>query len=141
MNFERFGQNLLDLDNRIILVGIVDRHQNLMHSCFRKGAELHSDRAVIHNFMKLAPRLAMNELEKSKPNLGTISSVVVRFEKRVFVFSRLNEFVIVVGLDVEMPTQLSDQINQLIKNAASMAPDLPLPPEKVKVRPGRSEPS
>ena len=133
MNFERFGQNLLDLDNRIIFVGIVDSHDNLRHSCFREGAELYADQKIIDNFMTLAPRLTMNELEKSKQNLGSISSVLVRYEKRVFVFSRLNEFVIIVGLETEVPTPLPELVATHIKTAASRAPDLPSPLETVQV--------
>jgi hypothetical protein len=38
-----------------------------------------------------------------------------------------------VGLDVEVPTPLPDLMANLIKTAASGAPDLPLPPEIVKV--------
>ncbi len=133
MNFERFGQNLLDLDNRIVYVGIVNGHYKLMHSCFREGAKLHSDSKTIHNFMMLAPKLTMNDLEKSKPTLGSISSVLVRFEKRVFVFSRLDEYVIIVGLDIEVPTPLPELIASHIKTAASRAPDLPLPLETVHV--------
>ena len=135
MNFERFGQNLLDLDNRIVYVGIVNSRYKLMHSCFRKGARLHSDSKTIHNFMMLAPKLTMTELEKSKPNLGEISSVLVRFEKRVFVFSRLNEFVIIVGLETEVPTPLPELVAAHIKIAASRAPDLPTPLETVQVSP------
>jgi hypothetical protein len=139
VNFERFGRNLLDLDGRIIFVGIVDSHHNLLHSCFREETELHSERKVIRNFMMLAPRLTMNELEKSKPNLGSISSVLVRFEKRVFVLSRLNELVIAVGLDVDIPTPVPELINGLIKSAARRAPDLPSPLEKVEVRRGADD--
>ena len=133
MNFERFGQNLLDLDNRIAYVGIVNNRYKLMHSCFREGTTLHSDSKTIHDFMILAPKLTMNDLEKSKPNLGTISSVLVRFEKRVFVLSRLDEYVIIVGLDVEVPTPLPELVASHIKTAASRAPDLPLPLETVHV--------
>ena len=133
MNFERFGQNLLDLDNRIVYVGIVNGRYKVMHSCFREGAKVHSDSKTIHNFMMLAPKLTMTDLEKSKPNLGSISSVLIRFEKRVFVLSRLNEHVIIVGLDVEVPTPLPDLIANYIKTAASRAPDLPLPIETVHV--------
>lgn len=133
LNFERFGQNLLDLDNRIVYVGIVNSRYKLMHSCFREGAILHSDSKTIHNFMVLAPKLTMNDLEKSKPTLGSISSVLVRFEKRVFVFSRLDEYVIIVGLDIEVPTPLPELIASHIKIAASRAPDLPLPLETVHV--------
>ena len=133
MNFERFGQNLLDLDSRIVYVGIVDSRYKLMHSCFREGAQLHSDSKTIHNFMMLAPKLTMTDLEKSKPNLGSINSVLVRFEKRVFVFSRLNEFVIIVGLEADVPTHLPDLVEANIKIAASKAPDLLLPLETVQV--------
>ena len=133
LNFERFGQNLLDIDTRIVYVGIVNSHFKLMHSCFREGAKLHADSKTIHNFMTLAPKLTMNDLEKSKPTLGSISSVLVRFEKRVFVFNRLDGFVIIVGLDIEVPTPLPELIATHIKTAASMAPDLPLPVETVQV--------
>jgi len=69
----------------------------------------------------------MTDLEESKPTLGQISSVLVRFEKRVFVFSRLNEFVIIVGLETEVPNPMSELIASYIKTAASRAPDLPSP--------------
>jgi hypothetical protein len=139
VNFERFCENLLDLDARIVYVGIVDGHFKLMHSCFRQDSHSDasptqfSDPKTIHDFMMLAPRLTMQELEKSKPALGSISSVLVRFEKRVFVFSRLNEYVIIVGLDVNIPTAVPDLIAELIKTAASKSPDLPPPIQTIQV--------
>lgn len=144
MNFERFGENLLDLDSRIVYVGIVDGHFRLMHSCFRQGTELDadviqldSDPKTINDFMALSSRLTMHELE-NKPALGSISSVLVRFEKRVLVFSRLDEYVIIVGLDVEIPTPVPEMIAGLIKTAASESPDLPLPLQTAQVT-ARSE--
>jgi len=133
VNFERFEQNLLDLDDRINYVGIVDSHDKVKHSRSREGTEFHSDSKPIRSFMALAPKLTMSELGQTKPTLGSISSVLVRLEKGVFVFSRLNEFVIVVGLDVEIPTPVPELVTSLIKNAASRAPDLPSPPENVEV--------
>jgi hypothetical protein len=75
----------------------------------------------------------MNELEKSKPNLGSVSSVLVRFAKRVFIFSRYDDYVIVVGLDVDVQTPLPELVAKLIKDAAGRAPDLPVPSQKVEV--------
>lgn len=75
----------------------------------------------------------MNELGKTKPSLGPISSVLVRSDKGVFVFSRLNEFIIVVGLDAEIPTSVPELVGRLIKSAASRAPDLPSPSETAEV--------
>jgi nucleoside-specific outer membrane channel protein Tsx len=113
-------------------VGIIDSYDKLMHSCFREGTKSESDIKAIHNFMDLAPRLTMNELGKTKPSLGSISSVLVRSDKGVFVFSRLDEFIIVVGLDVEIPTPVPELVARLIKSAASRSPDLPSPSETVE---------
>jgi hypothetical protein len=135
VNFEKFTQNLLELDNRVVFVGIVNSHSRLMYSSFREGARLFSDRKTIQKFMSLAPQLTMDELEKSKPTLGSISTVLVRFAKRVFILSRFNEYVIVVGLDIDVSTPLPELIADLIKTAASGAPDLPSPLQTVEVLP------
>lgn len=135
MNFEKFAQNLLGSDNRIVFVGIVDSRSRLLYSTFREGAKLHSDPKVIQKFMALSSQLTMDELEKNKPTLGQISMVLVRFAKRVFVLSRFNEYVIVVGFDIEVPTPLPERIASLIKTAASGAPDLPSPLQTVEVTP------
>jgi hypothetical protein len=133
MNYERFCDNLLTLDHRILFVGIVDDQHNLMHSSFREGAKLYSDAEIIRHFMTLAPQLTINGLEKAKPVLGTISSVLVRFDRRVLVFNRLDGFIVIVGLDVDMHTPLPDLIAKLIKTAAARAPDLPLPSKELVV--------
>lgn len=104
-----------------------------MHSNFREGIKLYSDHEIIRNFMTLGPQLTVNDLEKAKPALGKISSVLVRFNKRVIVFSRLDGYVVVVGLDVDIHTPLPDLITKLIKNAAARAPDLPLPSQEIAV--------
>jgi hypothetical protein len=133
MNYERFCENLLTLDHRILFVGIVDDQHNLLHSSFREGAELYADAEVIRHFMTLAPQLTINGLENAKPVLGAISSVLVRFDKRVLVFSRLDGFIVIVGLDVDMHTPLPELIAKLIKTAAARAPDLPLPSQELIV--------
>jgi hypothetical protein len=135
VNFEKFAQNLLGEDNRIVFVGIIDSHSRLLYSTFREGVKLYSDHKTIQKFMSLSSQLTLDELEKSKPTLGSISTVLVRFAKRVFVLNRFNEFVIAVGLDVEVPTPLPDLIANLIKTAASSAPDLPLPLQTVELSP------
>ena len=139
MNFEKFAQNLLGLENRIVFVGIVDSSSTLLYSLFRDGAKLHEDYKGIQKFMAISPQLTMDELEKEKPSLGQISMVLVRFAKRVFLLSRFNEFVIVVGLDIEIPTPLPERIAGLIKSAARRAPDLPLRLQTVEVVPSFEE--
>ena len=127
MNFERFTQNLLALDNRIVFVGIVNGHSQIDYSTFREEVQLHLDQEAIKNLFSLAPQLTMDESEKTKPVLGQMSTVLVIFAKRVLVLSRFNEYIILVGLDAEFPTPLPDLIAALIRTAASEAPDL-LPP-------------
>ena len=134
MNFEKFAKNLLAEDNRIVYVGIINDHFKMLYSAFR-GVKLSTEHKAIEKFMSVSSQLTMEELGKSQPFLGSISSVLVRFAKRVFVLSRFNEHVIVVGLDVEVPTPLPDLMANLIKTAARAAPDLPLPPEIVQVSP------
>jgi hypothetical protein len=133
MNFDKFAKNLLAEDNRIVFVGIISDHFKLLYSTFREGVKLYSDHKAIQKFMSLSSQLTTDELEKKRSILGPISTVLVRFAKRVFVLSRFNGNVIVVGLDVEVPTPLPDRIAKLIKTAASSAPDLPLPPQSVQV--------
>jgi hypothetical protein len=133
MNFDKFAKNLLAEDNRIVFVGIISDHFKLLYSTFREGVKLHSDHKAIQKFMSLSSQLTMDELEKKRSILGPISTVLVRFAKRVFVLSRFNGNVIVVGLDVEVPTPLPNRIAKLIKTAASSAPDLPIPPQNVQV--------
>lgn len=101
-----------------------------MHSSFREDAKVYSDPEVIRHFMTLAPQLTINGLEKAKPALGAITSVLVRFDKRVFVFNRLDGYIIVVGLDADIQTPVPDLIAKLIKTAAARAPDLPLPSQE-----------
>ncbi|HKM51345.1 MAG TPA: hypothetical protein VJZ75_09220 [Candidatus Bathyarchaeia archaeon] len=133
MNYERFCDNLLTLDHRILFAGIVDDQHSLMHSSFREDAKLYSDPEIIRHFMTLAPQLTVNGLEKVKPVLGAITSVLVRFDKRVLVFSRLDGFIIIVGLDVDIHTPIPDLVTKLIKTAAARAPDLPLPSQELEV--------
>jgi hypothetical protein len=133
MNFDKFAKNLLAEDSRIVFVGIINDHFKLLYSTFREGVKLYSDNKAIQKFMSLSSQLTMDELEKTKSILGPISTVLVRFAKRVFVLSRFNGDVVVVGLEVEVPTPLPDRIAKLIKTAASGAPDLPIPPQSVQV--------
>jgi hypothetical protein len=135
MNFEKFAKNLLAEDKRIVFVGIINDHFRLLYSTFREGIKLYSDHKAIRKFLSLSSQLTMDELEKDQPILGQISTVLVKFAKRVFVLSRFNEHVIVVGLDADGPTPLPDLMANLIKTAASTAPDLPPPPQTVQLAP------
>ena len=123
MNYEQFCENLLTLDHRVVYVGIVDNQPRLMHSKFREGAELHSTPAAVRKFMTIAPHFIDN-LEMDKPTIGGITSVLLKSDKRVVVFSRLDGFIVAVGLDEEIHTPIPDLVEKLIKTAAARSPDL-----------------
>jgi len=118
LDFEVFTQNLIEDEARIIYVGIVDSQFKLKYSNVREGGELYADFNVIRNLLTFAPRLVIGELEKLEPALGKINAVLVRFEKRVLVFSRLDDYVVVVGFHTEVPTPFPEYVAQRIKRAA-----------------------
>lgn len=121
LDFEMFAQNLASDEVRIVYVGIVDSEYKLKYSNFREGGKLYGDFHVIRNLLTIAPRLAVAELEKLEPTLGKIDAVLVRFEKRVLVFSRLDDHVVVVGFDPEVPTPFPEYVAERIKRAAKKA--------------------
>ena len=121
LDFEAFAQNLASAEGRIVYVGIVDSQYKLRYSNFRQGGEVYADFHVIRNLLTFASRLVVGELEKLEPTLGKIDSVLVRFKKRVLVFSRLDDHIVVVGFDTEVPTPFPEYVAGLIKTAAKKA--------------------
>ncbi|HMK82114.1 MAG TPA: hypothetical protein VK503_00190 [Candidatus Bathyarchaeia archaeon] len=78
---------------------------------------MYANQDVLRNLMTISPRLVIEELEKLEPVVGKINSVLVRFEKRVLVFSRLNDYVVIVGFDTDVPTPFPEYVAGLIKNS------------------------
>jgi hypothetical protein len=66
----------------------------------------------------IAPGIIMGALEKLKPALGQITSVTVRYEKRVLLFSRCEDMIVVLGLEESVPTPFADQMGELIRRVA-----------------------
>jgi len=118
LNLEEFAKSLALSESRIVFIGIVDNSFKLRYSNFREGAKLYADQEVLRNLMRIAPRLVIDELEKLEPVVGKINSVLVCFAKRVLVFSRLNNYVVVVGFDTDVPTPFPEYVAGLIKAAA-----------------------
>lgn len=119
VDFEQLVQGLIRFDDKIVFVGVVDSLYKVRHSSFREGAKLLAKPEVILNFMSLAPRIVVDELEKRKPWLGPIKSVLVRYEKRVFMFVHLEDCVVVIGFQPEVSTPLTSSIVRFIENTAT----------------------
>ena len=99
----------------------MDSQYRLKYSNVREGGEVYGNFNVIRNLLTFAPRLVIAELEKLEPALGRINAVLVRFEKQVLVFSRLDHHVIVVGFHTEVPTPFPEYVADRIKRAAANA--------------------
>jgi hypothetical protein len=109
----------MQFDNRIVFVGVVNSLYKVRYSSFREGAQLLAKPDAIRNFMAIAPRIVIDELEKRKPLLGPIRSVLVRYEKRVFMFVHVEDCVIVIGFKPEVVTPLMSSIVRFIENTAT----------------------
>ena len=118
-DFERFAQTLAASESRIVAVGIVDGSNELVYSNFRENTTFYASFETIRHLMTATARFTMSEVAKLEPPLGKVEYVVIRFDKRVIVCSRLNNYVIVLGLDTEVPTPFPDYITTLIMNAAA----------------------
>ena len=117
MDIERFCENLARLQSRIVFVGVVDNRRKLVYSAFRE-VRFYAQREGVDNFMMLSPSLVVDELEKIEPMFGRVRSVLVRYDRQVFVFSRVTDYVVVVGLNTEVPTPFPEYIDGLMKTAA-----------------------
>jgi hypothetical protein len=117
-DLDGFAKLLASSESRIVFIGIVDSLFKLRYSNFREGAKLYADLDVIRNLMTISARLVKDDLAKLEPILGKLSTALVRFEKRVLVFTPVDDYVIVVGLDTDVPTPFPEYVAGLIKTAA-----------------------
>ena len=119
MDAQKFAKRILDVEPRALYVGVVDSRSNtVIADEFRNGAHLYYPKEYVHNFMMVAPAIAMESLERLKPGLGVITSTLIRYEKRVLLFSRCEDMIVVLGFDVSVPTSFPDSMSKLIRTVA-----------------------
>lgn len=102
-------------------MSIVDNRYTVLANEMRKGATLYYTPEFIRNFVQLVPLIVVDALEKLKLALGPISSVTVRYEKRVLLFSRYEDMIVVLGLEPSVPTHLPDSMSKLIEETAKQS--------------------
>ena len=118
MNFKRFAELMMKHDLEVLFVGIVDDQCNVLATEMRKGSHLYSSPEHIHAFIELAPTIVMGALERMKPALGAVTAVVVRYEKRVLLFSRCEDLVVVLGFDPTVATPLAEKVGLILRRVA-----------------------
>ena len=121
MDFKKFAENIFKREPRVVFVSIVDNRYTVLANEMRKGATLYYTPEFIRNFVQLVPLIVMDALEKLKLALGPISSVTVRYEKRVLLFSRYEDMIVVLGLEPSVPTPLPDSMAKLIEETAKQS--------------------
>ena len=113
-------EKIFEREPQVVFVGMVGESDNVLRGDIevREGVSLYYPKQYVREFVHLAPIMIMGTLEKLKPPLGQISSVLVRYEKRVLLFSHCEDMIVVIGLDASVPTPLPDSMTKLIAQAA-----------------------
>ena len=109
----------LEQETQIVFVAVVDNRYTVLINKFREGSTLYYSPEYIRNFVQITPVIIVDALEKLKLMLGSISTVVIRYEKRVLLFSRYEDMIIVLGFDPSIPTPFPDSMARLIRKVAS----------------------
>jgi hypothetical protein len=119
LDFDKFIERLLMHEPRLVYVGVANNQYKLVASKIRKDATTYLTHQALQNFVQITPIIIVDALERLQPLLGGISSILVRYEKRVLLFSRFEENVIVLGFEPSVPTPFPIEISKLIKKVAN----------------------
>ena len=123
MNFDKFIEGLFAREPRLVYVGVANNLYKLVASEIRKDATVYLSPQALENFVQITPIVIVDALERLQPLLGKISSILVRYEKRVLLFTRFEGDVIVLGFETSVPTPFPIEIAKLIEEVAKKCND------------------
>jgi hypothetical protein len=118
LNFDKFIEGLFAREPRLIYVGVANNQYKLLASEIRKDAKVYLTPQALQNFVQITPIIIIDALERLQPLLGKISSILVRYEKRVLLLSRFEGDVIVLGFETSVPTPFPIEISKMIEEVA-----------------------
>jgi hypothetical protein len=121
LDFRKFAEGIFDRESKVIYVGVVDSKYTVIASEIRKGVRTINTPEYIRNFVQITPVIIVDALEKLQLALGRISSVVIRYEKRVLLFSRYEDMIVVLGFEVNVPTRFAHSMAKLIADVAKQS--------------------
>jgi len=121
LDFSKFVHQILEREKNVIFVVVVNNQYKLLASEIRKDARTYLEAQAIRNFAQITPPIVLDSLERLEPLLGPISAVVVRYQKRVLLFSRLEDMAVILGLDPAVPTPLPDRMAEAIDQIAKQS--------------------
>jgi hypothetical protein len=119
LDYAKFIERLFEREPRLIYVGVANSMYKVVASEIRNDATTYLTHQALQNFVQITPIIIVDALERLQPLLGKISSILVRYEKRVLLFSRFEENVIVLGFEPSVPTPFPIDMSKMIKEAAN----------------------
>ena len=119
MNFAKFIERLFVREPRLVYVGVANSMYKVVASEVRKDATTYLTPQAFQNFVQITPIIIVDALERLQPLLGKISSILIRYEKRVLLFNRFEENVIVLGFEPSVPTPFPDEIARMIREVVN----------------------
>jgi hypothetical protein len=119
LNFAKVIERLFVREPRLVFVGVANNQYKLVAFEIRKDVMTYLTPQALQNFIQITPIIIVDALERLQPLLGGISSILVRYEKRVLLLTRFEEDVIVLGLEPSVPTPFPIEISKMIKEVAN----------------------
>ena len=116
---QKFVARIFEGEQHVVFVAVVGAKDDTLRNDIdvREGVSLYYPKQYIREFVHMTPLIIIGALEKLKPALGEISSILVRYEKRVLLFSRYEDMIVVLRLDARIPTPVPDSIAKLVAQA------------------------
>jgi hypothetical protein len=104
---------------QLVYAGVANNRYKLVAFEIRKDVTTYLTPQALQNFVQITPIIIVDALERLQPLLGEISSILVRYEKRVLLLSRFDDNVIVLGFEPSVPTPFPIEIAKMIKEVAN----------------------
>jgi len=114
MNVEKFAEETFKIDPKLRYVGIVDNQYNILLSEMREGVQSVTTEDQERRFVQIVPPIIVDAVEKLEPILGKVESIRVRYEKMVLVFFRMENLVVILSFDPDVPTPFGTSISNAI---------------------------
>ena len=118
LNYAKLIERLFAREPRLVYVGVANNVYKVVASEVRKDATTYLNHQALQNFIQITPIIIVDALERLQPLLGQISSITIRYEKRVLLFTRFEENVLVLGFEPSVPTPFTTEMSRMVKEVA-----------------------
>jgi hypothetical protein len=120
MDVEKFAEETFRTDPRIRYVGIVDNQFHILLSKMREGVQSVTTDEEERNFVQIMPPIIVDAVEKLQPLLGKLDDVIVRYEKVLLVFLRIEGFVVILSFNANVNSPLLGAFSDSMRKIGSL---------------------